>query len=72
MCRDQAAPKAVEALKDVNVTLISGGWRHTVAADDAGNLYAWGWNKVLCLGLRGSAILCVSTGLLTWNAGCIP
>jgi hypothetical protein len=26
--------------------LISGGWRHTAAADDAGRLFTWGWNKV--------------------------
>ena len=25
---------------------IAGGWRHSVAVDTAGLLYAWGWNKV--------------------------
>lgn len=40
---------AVEALKDKRVVLISGGWRHTAVADDAGRLYTWGWNKVLHL-----------------------
>lgn len=46
-CRDLAAPKQVQGLKSRRITLISGGWRHTVAADDAGNLHAWGWNKVI-------------------------
>jgi len=36
----------VEALQGVNVVLLSGGWRHAVAADDKGNMYGWGWNKV--------------------------
>ena len=48
-CSDQTTPKAVDALKDVRITLISGGWRHTVAADESGHLHAWGWNKVLSL-----------------------
>jgi len=38
--------KQVQALKDVPIGLISGGWRHTIAADRNGKLYAWGWNKV--------------------------
>ena len=46
LCSDQLSPKAVEALKDRRVIAIAGGWRHTAAADDAGNLYTWGWNKV--------------------------
>jgi len=46
LCSDQLSPKAVESLKDTRVVAISGGWRHTAAADDAGNLYTWGWNKV--------------------------
>ncbi len=48
-CSDQLIPKAVEALKDNRIVLISGGWRHTAAADDTGKLYAWGWNKVCLL-----------------------
>ena len=46
VCSDQLSPKAVEALKDRRVVAIAGGWRHTAAADDAGKLYTWGWNKV--------------------------
>lgn len=44
--RDLAVPKRVEALQGVNVVLLSGGWRHAVAADDQGRMYGWGWNKV--------------------------
>lgn len=44
--RDQLAAKAVEALRSRRVALVSGGWRHTVAADEAGNTFSWGWNKV--------------------------
>lgn len=54
LCSDQLSPKAVEALKDRRVIAIAGGWRHTAAADDAGNLYTWGWNKV-----RGLERLCL-------------
>lgn len=25
---------------------VAGGWRHTVALDEDGQLYGWGWNKV--------------------------
>lgn len=25
---------------------ISGGWRHTMALDNEGQIYGWGWNKV--------------------------
>jgi alpha-tubulin suppressor-like RCC1 family protein len=37
------------------MTIIAGGWRHTVAADADGNLYGWGWNKVSCSFGRGFA-----------------
>lgn len=42
---DHLAPRPVDALAGVNIAKIGGGWRHTVALDDAGRLYAWGWNK---------------------------
>ena len=45
MRRDQLAAKAVEALRGKRVVLVSGGWRHTVVADEAGSTYSWGWNK---------------------------
>lgn len=43
---DQVTPKKVESLSDRKVVLIAGGWRHTMATNDLGQLYAWGWNKV--------------------------
>ena len=54
-CRDQLAAKAVEALRGKRVVLVSGGWRHTVVADEAGSTYSWGWNKAR--GLRPAAEL---------------
>lgn len=37
------------ALQGRRIRRIAGGWRHTLAADDEGRLWAWGWNKVrLC------------------------
>lgn len=48
---DRLTPAMVEALQDRNIVCVAGGWRHTVAADDKGNLYAWGWNKFGQLGL---------------------
>ena len=45
-CRDLAVPKQVKALQGVKVVMLSGGWRHAAAADDAGRMYGWGWNKV--------------------------
>jgi hypothetical protein len=36
-------PKRVEAV--ASVALVAGGWRHTLAADREGRLYAAGWNK---------------------------
>lgn len=48
---DQLVPKQVDALAHVRVAHVAGGWRHTVAADEQGRLYAWGWNKFGQLGL---------------------
>ena len=33
------------------VRLVAGGWRHMLAADVSGALWAWGWNKFGQLGL---------------------
>jgi hypothetical protein len=40
---DQYVPKRVEAVG--HVALVAGGWRHTLAADREGRVYACGWNK---------------------------
>ena len=45
------APKMVEALRHVNVTVAAAGERHTVAVDDMGEVYAWGSNEHGELGL---------------------
>lgn len=42
---DHLTPHKVEALRDSYISLISGGWRHTMALTSDGNLYGWGWNK---------------------------
>lgn len=44
--RDGSRARQVQALDNICIKLISGGWRHTIAADKDGQLYAWGWNKV--------------------------
>lgn len=43
---DQLRPKKVDSLSGRSIVLVAGGWRHTLATDDEGRLYAWGWNKV--------------------------
>lgn len=48
---DQPVPKLVEALSNKQITTVSGGWRHTMAADDQGVAYGWGWNQFGQLGL---------------------
>lgn len=42
---DHLTPHKVEALRDSYISMISGGWRHTMALTSDGNLYGWGWNK---------------------------
>ena len=45
--RDGLIPSRVSGLMEGRtVVSIAGGWRHSVAVDTAGSLYAWGWNKV--------------------------
>uniref|UniRef100_A0A0D9VH12 RCC1-like domain-containing protein n=1 Tax=Leersia perrieri TaxID=77586 RepID=A0A0D9VH12_9ORYZ len=42
---DHLVPHKLEALKDITISQISGGWRHTMALAADGKLYGWGWNK---------------------------
>lgn len=44
--RDCLVPTRVAALEGRAVVGVAGGWRHTMAVDSEGTLYAWGWNKV--------------------------
>lgn len=48
---DHMRPKLVESLLSKLIIRVAGGWRHTMAADQEGRLYAWGWNKFGQLGL---------------------
>eukprot|EP00877_Chromochloris_zofingiensis_P008815 jgi/Chrzof1/4187/Cz14g02070.t1 len=48
---DRLIPTEVTALAGKPITLVAGGWRHTMAADAHGRTYAWGWNKFGQLGL---------------------
>jgi alpha-tubulin suppressor-like RCC1 family protein len=36
---------------------IAGGWRHTVALDEDGQMYGWGWNKVISNQSRTQCII---------------
>ena len=45
--RDVLQPTLVGGiLTEQRVRAVAGGWRHTMASDAQGLLYAWGWNKV--------------------------
>jgi alpha-tubulin suppressor-like RCC1 family protein len=46
----------------VQVTLVDGGWRHSMAAT-AASLYAWGWNKFGQLGICHSQDKCSPTSV---------
>ena len=39
-------PRLVEAITSHHIVKIAGGWRHTLASNDSGRFWAWGWNKV--------------------------
>ena len=55
---DQLLPKQVEALAGVRIKTVAGGWRHTLALDDAGAVYGWGWNKFGQLGNGSNEDVC--------------
>jgi alpha-tubulin suppressor-like RCC1 family protein len=59
--RDQLLPKRVDALAGCAVAAVAGGWRHTLAADAEGRLFAWGWGLFGQLGLGACADVCVPT-----------
>lgn len=52
---DATTPQEVPALKGSRVKLVAGGWRHMLAADESGTLWAWGWGKFGQLGLGNNA-----------------
>lgn len=47
---DHLTATQVTGLSDKVITTVAGGWRHTMAADEEGNVYSWGWNKFGQLG----------------------
>lgn len=47
---DRHMPTAVRGLDGVKVLLVACGWRHTLAADEEGRLFSWGWSKYGQLG----------------------
>lgn len=58
-CRDQPIPKKIDAVSNKKIALVTGGWRHTLAADKEGELYAWGWNQFGQLGLGDDQDRCL-------------
>ncbi|XP_042373705.1 ultraviolet-B receptor UVR8 isoform X2 [Zingiber officinale] len=48
---DHLSPHLLEALRDNDISQVSGGWRHTMALTTDGRLYGWGWNKFGQLGI---------------------
>jgi alpha-tubulin suppressor-like RCC1 family protein len=48
--RDRLVPAEVSGLAGRHVVAIAGGWRHTMALDSEGGVWAWGWNKFGQLG----------------------
>lgn len=49
--RDKLIPTKIKSLEGKKVSLVAGGWRHSLACTDSGTLYSWGWNKFGQLGL---------------------
>lgn len=47
---DRHTPAKVLGLDGVKVSQIACGWRHSLAVDDKGSLFSWGWSKYGQLG----------------------
>lgn len=47
---DRNKPVLVKGLEDVTIKSIACGWRHTLAIDDSGSIFSWGWSKYGQLG----------------------
>lgn len=43
--RDHLTPSPVASMAEKTILQVSGGWRHSVALDSEGTVFAWGWNK---------------------------
>lgn len=51
-------PRKLEMLQIRRTAMMAGGWRHSLAADEEGNLFSWGWNKFGQLGLGHNVDTC--------------
>ena len=47
---DRHTPVLVKGLENIRISHIACGWRHTLAIDESGSLYSWGWSKYGQLG----------------------
>jgi hypothetical protein len=45
---DRLVPTEVTPLAGRVIVAVAGGWRHTLALDEAGTLFAWGWCVRAC------------------------
>jgi YD repeat-containing protein len=61
-CSDRLVPAEVSGLAGRCVVAIAGGWRHTMALDSEGSVWAWGWNKFGQLGEWRACWLQLSSG----------
>ncbi|CAM6066951.1 unnamed protein product [Sphagnum tenellum] len=52
--QDHLVPHQVHALRNKKIRSIAGGWRHTVAVDEDGQMYGWGWNKFGQVGVNNT------------------
>uniref|UniRef100_A0A6N2MSP1 Ultraviolet-B receptor UVR8 n=1 Tax=Salix viminalis TaxID=40686 RepID=A0A6N2MSP1_SALVM len=69
---DHLTPHKVEALRGSSISLISGGWRHTMALTSDGNLYGWGWNKKvvqISCGWRHALAVTERQNVFSWGRG---
>ncbi|CAI5480586.1 unnamed protein product [Closterium sp. Yama58-4] len=56
--QDHLTPSPVPAMQDKRIVQVSGGWRHSVALDADGVVYAWGWNRFGQVGVGNSEDQC--------------
>lgn len=56
---DRQRPTRVLGLNDVKITKIACGWRHTLAIDESGSVFSWGWSKYGQLGHGDHRYVCI-------------
>ncbi|CAI8619167.1 unnamed protein product [Vicia faba] len=55
---DHLVPRKVQALSDMFISQVSGGWRHSMALTSSGQLFGWGWNKFGQIGIGNNFDCC--------------